>query len=89
MLKLLANFRFQIGIGAFSSLDEKKKGAFRIRGGAILILGPYGRVHIQNSSCGGVHIASNQNGVCILNGLTIRRVEFVLKINIEGCQSGV
>ena len=36
-----------------------------------------------------LHIASNQNGGCILNGLTIRRVQFVLKINIEGCQSGV
>jgi len=49
----------------------------------------YGRVHIRNSSCGRVHIASNQNGGCILNGLTIRRVQFVLEINIEGCQSGV
>ena len=62
MLKLLANFRFQIGIGAFSSLDEKKKGAFRIRGGAILILGPYGRGHIRNSSFGGVHIQNSSYG---------------------------
>jgi len=38
---------------------------------------------------GAYNIASNQNGGCILNGLTIRRVQFVLEINIEGCQSGV
>ena len=90
--KLGANF-FQCCfvkiITAANKRESKKKEKCYIWGGAILILGPYGRVHIRNSSCGRVHIASNQNGGCILNGLTIRRVQFVLEINIEGCQSGV